>query len=120
MRGIDDGQIGFAEATLAEWIVPTALTFAIYANTLKDFTLGSLWTLLNNRALQWLLTAQERVTRCENDPLCYQQAERACERCCYLTFGCREFNSDLDRRVLFDFLIFMRSRSDGAPGVPPL
>jgi hypothetical protein len=111
LRGIDDGQIGFAEATLAEWIVPTSLTFAIYANTLKDFTLGSLWTLLNNRALQWLLTAQERVTRCENDPLCYQQPERACERCCYLTFGCREFNNDLDRRVLFEFLTFMKGRT---------
>lgn len=118
LRGIDDGQIGFAEATLAEWIVPTALTFAIYANTLKDFTLGSLWTLLNNRALQWLLTAQERVTRCDNDPLCYQRPERACERCCYITFGCREFNSGLDRRVLFEFLTFMQERVSGAVARP--
>ena len=51
LRGLDDGQIGFAEASLAEWLVPETLTFAVYANTLKDFTLGSLWTLLNNRAL---------------------------------------------------------------------
>jgi len=40
LRGLDDGQVGFAEANLAEWLVPEALTFAVYANTLKDFTLG--------------------------------------------------------------------------------
>jgi hypothetical protein len=114
LRGIDDGQIGFAESSLAEWQVPTALTFAIYANTLKDFTLGSLWTLLNNRALEWLNTAEERITRCANDPLCYQREEQACERCCYLTFGCREFNNHLDRRVLREFLSYLREREHGA------
>lgn len=104
LRGLDDGQVGFAEASLAEWLVPETLTFAVYANTLKDFTLGSLWTLLNNRALSWLNGVVDRTMRCENDPLCYQQSPRSCERCCYLTFGCRLFNDGLDRSTLYDFL----------------
>ena len=104
LRGLDDGQIGFAESSLAEWLVPETLTFAIYANTLKDFTLGSLWTLLNNRALSWLRDVVARSMRCENDPICYQRAPRSCERCAYLTFGCRLFNDTLDRTVLYDFL----------------
>jgi hypothetical protein len=71
LRGLDDGQIGFAESSLAEWLVPETLTFAIYANTLKDFTLGSLWTLLNDRTLSWLKSVVDRTVRCENDPICY-------------------------------------------------
>ncbi len=105
LRGLDDGQIGFAEASLAEWLVPETLTFAVYANTLKDFTLGSLWTLLNNRALSWLRAVVDRCMRCENDPICYQHSPRSCERCSYLTFGCRMFNEDLDRETLYDYLL---------------
>jgi hypothetical protein len=108
LRGLDDGQIGFAEASLAEWLVPETLTFAIYANTLKDFTLGALWTLLNNRALTWLNNVVDRTVRCENDPICYQRHPRACERCSYLTFGCRLFNDQLDRQVLYDFFLHRR------------
>lgn len=105
LRGLDDGQIGFAEASLAEWLVPETLTFAVYANTLKDFTLGSLWTLLNNRALSWLRAVVDRCVRCENDPICYQHSPRSCERCSYLTFGCWMFNEGLDRETLYDYLL---------------
>ncbi len=114
LRGLDDGQVGFAEASLAEWLVPEALTFAVYANTLKDFTLGALWTLLNNRSLSWLRAVVDRCGRCENDPICYEQSPRSCERCSYLTFGCRLFNDGLDRKVLYDYLLWrgvLRSRA---------
>jgi hypothetical protein len=104
LRGLDDGQVGFAEASLGEWIVPETLSFAIYANSLKSFTPGSLWTLLTNRSYSWLASVTERAVRCENDPLCYQHDPRACERCTYITFGCRNFNLDLDRAVVADYL----------------
>ncbi len=97
--------IGFAEASLAEWLVPETLTFAIYANTLKDLTLGSLWTLLNDRALTWLRSVVDRSIRCENDPICYQHEPRSCKRCAYITFGCQLFNAELDRKVLYEFLL---------------
>jgi hypothetical protein len=103
LRALDDGQVGFAEASLAEWVVPETLTFALYANNLKSYTLGALWTLLNNRTLQWLNKSATGMLRCENDPLCHQRSPRACERCLYLTFGCPSFNDHLDRRLLASF-----------------
>lgn len=105
LRGLDDGQVGFAEASLAEWLVPETLTFVIYANNLKDFTLGSLWTLVTSRCLGWLNDVVARSVRCENDPICYLHAPRSCERCAYITFGCRQFNAALDRKVLYDYLL---------------
>lgn len=105
LRGLDDGQVGFAESSLAEWLVPETLTFALYANTLKDFTLGSLWTLLNNRALSWLRSVIDLSIHCENDPICYQREMRACERCAYLSFGCANFNDNLSRAVVYDYLL---------------
>jgi hypothetical protein len=103
LRALAEGQIGFGESTLAEWIVPETLTFALYANSLKSYTLGALWTLINNRSLEWLQSSLHGVFRCENDPLCHQREPRACERCLYLTFGCRTFNDRLSRTVLGDF-----------------
>ena len=100
LRALDDGQVGFSESSLAEWIVPETLTFALYANNFKSVTMGSLWTLINNRSLQWLDRSANAARRCDNDPLCHQRTEQACERCLYITFGCQEFNRNLDRRVL--------------------
>lgn len=103
LRALSDGQTGFAETSLAEWIVPETLTIVLYASSLKSYTLGALWTLLNNRTLQWLQQGVQSVLRCENDPLCHQAHPRACERCLYLAFGCQKFNDDLDREVLGSF-----------------
>jgi uncharacterized CHY-type Zn-finger protein len=103
LRAFEDGQVGFAETSLAEWFVPETLTFALYASSLKSFTLGALWTLINNRTLQWLEIARQSAWRCENDPLCHQRRPRACERCLYLTFGCRSRNDNLSRAYLTEF-----------------
>ena len=103
LRALDDGQVGFSESSLAEWVVPETLTFALYANNFKSVTMGSLWTLLNNRSLQWLDRSASSAMRCDNDPLCHQREEQACERCLYITFGCHEFNQNLDRRILRSF-----------------
>lgn len=48
----------------------------------------------------------DRSIHCENDPICYQQQMRACERCAYLTFGCEHFNKDLSREVVYAYLRF--------------
>lgn len=103
LRALDDGQVGFSESSLAEWVVPETLTFALYANNFKSVTMGSLWTLINNRTLQWLDRSADATRTCDNDPLCHQREEQACERCLYITFGCEDFNRDLDRRVLRSF-----------------
>jgi len=118
LRALDDGQVGLAENTLAEWQVPEALTVAIYANNVREFTLGSLWTLLSNRVLSWLESATDTVLSCENDPLCHQSSPRCCERCLYLTFGCQLFNEDLDRAVAADFLRHVSQRGGAGTGQP--
>ncbi|MCK5130540.1 MAG: hypothetical protein KAR40_00125 [Candidatus Sabulitectum sp.] len=103
LNTLNDGQIGFAETSIAEWIVPETLTFALYANNLKSFTLGAFWTLLNNRIVQWLNSSYEMIWSCENDPLCHQREPYACERCLYVTFGCPFFNDNLNRKVIQEF-----------------
>ena len=42
LRSLDDGQVGFSESSLAEWVVPETLTFALYVNNFKSVTMGSL------------------------------------------------------------------------------
>lgn len=103
LRALDDGQTGFGESSLAEWLVPETLTFGIYVSSFQAYTLGALWTLLHNRTLEWLQASFEAVWRCDNDPLCHHRQPRACERCLYLTFGCPSFNDRLSRSVVMDF-----------------
>lgn len=111
LRALDDGQIGFAESSLAEWLVPETLTFALYVNNLKSYTLGALWTLLTNRAEQWLARGYEAIWSCENDPLCHQRRPRACERCLFTSFGCPRFNGQLSRELLQGFWRSSRRRA---------
>lgn len=103
LKALDDGQIGLSESTMAEWMVPETLTFALYANSMKSQSLGAMWMLLNSRSRHWADRSVDSVRVCDNDPLCHQQHEAACERCLYLAYGCRMFNEDLDRKVLSEF-----------------
>ena len=103
LKALAESQVGFAEASLAEWLVPQALTFAIYASGLQSEVLGTTWTLINDRCLEWLKTAREAASSCENDPMCHHAQPRACERCLYVAFGCKSFNEGLDRGLLNDY-----------------
>ena len=103
LRAIGEGQSGIGESSLAEWLVPETLTFGIYVSSFQSYTLGAMWTLLHSRTLEWLERAYSLVWRCENDPLCHQREPRACERCLFLTFGCRDYNQNLSRSIAMDF-----------------
>lgn len=115
LRALDDGQSGFGESSLAEWIVPNALTTAIYVASYNDFTLGALDTVQRRRIAPWLNRAVEDVDHCDNDPLCSQvsthRPHAACDRCLHLSFGCRTWNADLDRRLLRRFWLWTRQRA---------
>jgi hypothetical protein len=107
LRALDDGQSGFGESSLAEWIVPDALTTAIYVASYNDFTLGAFDTVLRRRLSAWLSSTADNVTHCDNDPMCSQVSSQrphaACDRCLHLSFGCRTWNADLDRKLLRRF-----------------
>lgn len=107
LRALDDGRSGFGEASLAEWVVPEALTFAIYVASYKEAPLGALWTLMHTRAEAWVEQSLQRVFRCDNDPLCHHRKPMACERCMFLTFGCDRFNGDLARDKVMDFVRYL-------------
>lgn len=107
LRALDDGESGFGESSLAEWIVPDALTTVIYVTGYSDFTLGAFDTVLRNRVTPWTERAVREVTTCDNDPLCGQQRPHAaCDRCLHLSFGCKTWNNHLDRKLLRRFWRF--------------
>jgi hypothetical protein len=115
LRALDDGQTGFGESSLAEWIVPDALTTAIYVASYNDFTLGAFDTVLRRRLSTWLLNTLDNVTHCDNDPMCSQTSSHrphaACDRCLHLSFGCRSWNADLDRRLLRRFWLWTQRQA---------
>lgn len=118
VRALDDGQSGFGESSLAEWIVPNALTTAVYVASYADFTLGAFDTVQRRRIGPWLDRAVDGINHCDNDPLCSQTSTHrphaACDRCLYLSFGCRTWNTDLDRRLLRRFWLWTRRRARSA------
>lgn len=120
LRALDDGQSGFGESSLAEWIVPDTLTTAIYVASYSDFTLGALDTVLRRRVAPWMRRAAEDISHCDNDPMCSTSPHRrhaACDRCLHLTFGCRTWNADLDRKLLRRFWLCTR-RQQAAVAAP--
>lgn len=117
LRALDDGQSGFGESSLAEWIVPDALTAGIYVASYSDFTLGAFETVLRQRVAPWLNAAAEGVRVCDNDPMCSHvspdRPHAACDRCLHLSFGCRTWNADLDRRLLRRFWLYTQRAAAG-------
>jgi hypothetical protein len=115
LRALDDGQSGFGESSLAEWIVPDVLTTAIYVASYRDFTLGALETVLRRRVAPWIMKAADDVSCCDNDPMCSQTSpdrpHASCDRCLHLTFGCRTWNADLDRKLLRRFWLYTRRQT---------
>ncbi|MFB7722897.1 hypothetical protein [Nocardia sp. NPDC056100] len=115
LRALDDGQAGFGESSLAEWIVPNALTSAIYVVSYADFTLGAFDTVQRRRIGPWLERAADAIDHCDNDPLCSQTSSlrphAACDRCLYMSFGCRVWNAELDRKLLRRFWLWTRQRT---------
>jgi len=114
LRALDDGQSGFGESSLAEWAVPNALTAGIYVGSYNDFTLGALDTVLRRRVSPWLTRAADDVNHCDNDPMCGQTSSHrphaACDRCLHLSFGCRSWNADLDRKLLRRFWLWTQQQ----------
>ncbi len=104
LRALDDGQSGFGESSLAEWVAPEGLTFATYVSSYQEFSIGAFWTLMHSRVQAWMNRVESVAFRCQNDPLCHNRSPRACERCLFLTFGCPQFNEGLSREVVMSFL----------------
>ncbi len=90
---------GFAENTLAEYLIPDLLTIGIFAATHQEFTLGALVSLAEHRLSEWLDATLDGVRSCDWDPYCARD-QGACMGCLHLPFGCDAFNGSLDRALL--------------------
>lgn len=91
---------GFGEGTMAEYLIPSLLTFGVYANVHQEFTLGALVSLMEHRLGEWLDATKDGAQRCPWDPVC-EEHEGACGSCLHLAFGCPERNHGLDRATLY-------------------
>jgi hypothetical protein len=62
---------------------------------------------LRRRISMWLEKAADDIAFCDNDPMCSHttthKPHAACDRCLHLSFGCKTWNADLDRKLLRRF-----------------
>ena len=91
---------GFGEDTMAEYLIPEALTVGLYANVHQEFTLGALVSLVEHHLSTWLKAAMRGTEVCTWDPRCSEH-DGACANCLHLAFGCEHRNMDLDRALLY-------------------
>lgn len=91
---------GFGEDTMAEYLVPEALTIGLYANVHQEFTLGALVSLVEHNLSTWLKEATRGTEICTWDPRCSEH-DGACANCLHLAFGCEHRNRSLDRSLLY-------------------
>ena len=91
---------GLEKSSLSEYLLPHALTIAIYCNHRFGATIGALTALFEQTVSQWLRGIRDSRT-CVYDPVC-QDHEASCHACTHLSeTSCRFFNLNLSRSFLF-------------------
>lgn len=91
---------GLERTSLAEYLLPRSLSFAIYCNHKSGQTIGALTALFEQSIGDWLAAALDR-RRCVYDPVCKEDGG-ACHSCAHLSeTSCRFFNMNLSRAFLF-------------------
>lgn len=92
---------GLDRTSLAEYVLPRALTFAIYANHRFGATIGALSSLFEQSLPEWLGQITTDTRRCIYDPVCQSKGGN-CHVCTHLAeTSCRFFNLNLGRPFLF-------------------
>jgi len=91
---------GLDRTSLSEYLLPRALTFALYCNHRFGATIGALTALFEQSLTEWLTTIRD-TRRCVYDPVCRDRASN-CHACTHLAeTSCRFFNLNLSRAFLF-------------------
>ncbi len=92
---------GLDRTSLSEYILPRALTFAIYCNHRFGATIGALSSLFEQSLPEWLGQIKDESRRCIYDPVCSNKGGN-CHACTHLAeTSCRFFNLNLSRSFLF-------------------
>lgn len=91
---------GLDRTSLSEYVLPRALTFALYCNHRFGATIGALTALFEQALAEWLNSIRD-TRRCVYDPVCRDSAGN-CHACTHLAeTSCRFFNLNLSRAFLF-------------------
>jgi hypothetical protein len=91
---------GLDPTSLSEYLLPRALTFALYCNHRFGATIGALTALFEQSLVEWLNAIRES-RRCVYDPVCRSRSGN-CHACTHLAeTSCRFFNLNLSRSFLF-------------------
>lgn len=91
---------GIERNSLAEYVLPRALTSAVYCNHRSGATIGALTALYEQSLAEWLDTVRDTY-RCVYDPVC-KRREGSCHACTHLAeTSCSYFNLNLGRAFLF-------------------
>ena len=91
---------GLDRTSLSEYILPRALSFALYCNHRFGATIGALASLYEQSLNEWLRSMKE-ADRCVYDPVCSDRGG-SCHACTHLAeTSCRFFNLNLGRSLLF-------------------
>lgn len=91
---------GMERNSLAEYVLPRALTSAVYCNHRSGATIGALTALYEQSLAEWLDAVRD-AQRCVYDPVC-KRREGSCHACTHLAeTSCSYFNLNLGRDFLF-------------------
>jgi hypothetical protein len=91
---------GLDRNSISEYLLPRALTSAIYSNHRSGAAIGALTALYEQSLAEWLDAILD-ARRCVYDPVCKHQ-EGSCHACTHLAeMSCSFFNLNLGRAFLF-------------------
>lgn len=93
---------GLERTSLAEYVLPRALTLALYCSHRQGATIGALASLFEQSLEEWLKQIYNDSRRCVYDPICFANHGGNCHACTHLSeTSCRFFNMNLGRHFLF-------------------
>lgn len=123
INGID-ALSGYSRDSLVEYHLPRSLSFVVYKRSDTDFSLGAIFTLIEDRFDELVEQVRQESQDCMYDPVCASDDGHACEGCLYLSnLSCQYGNNTLSRALLFGgeyqnrqyegYLDFARRRARG-------
>lgn len=92
---------GISRDSLAEFLMPRALSFVVYSNQRTDFNIGALYTLVESSLKDLLSEFENRGGECVYDPVCSREGA-ACHNCLHLSeVSCVHFNRNIGRDFVY-------------------
>jgi hypothetical protein len=92
---------GYSKESLVEYVMPHTLTFVVYKRSETDFNLGAMFSLIEERFLEFAEDFEDSDT-CVYDPICENEENASCEGCLFVSnMSCINGNKNLSRSTLF-------------------